>query len=157
MQVLEPVLIKTDQVVAGSGATSQEVDFSFAALEGALILQTQFFLYTDNVVADMEADNVVCAALNYNPSIDFTTIQGILDDDFTFSAFTTAVINVTAASVFNAITNSPLYTHDGLLIVRNNSVHGFATAGSPTFTVKQWYKRVIFDERELVPFVALRR
>lgn len=158
MQVLEPTLIKSPFDTATSGAAEIEVDFDFAALEGALILQSQFYVLTDVVVADIEIDNFLCAAFNYNPTITFGSIDDILGDDFTFSAWTHAFAAAgTPANVVDATLTSPLYTHEGLLIVRNPSFHSYAGAGSPTFYGKIWYKRVIFDERELVPFVALRR
>ncbi len=157
MEILEPVLVKTDEISAGSGATSQVVDFNFAALEGALILQSQFFIGTDGILGDFEAANLLCAGYNYVEEIDFTDIDGILSSDSTFSAFYEAIAAVTAASSYAVPLSSPLYAHDSLLLVNNPSLHGFATNGTPQFTAKMWYKRVIFTTDELVPFVALRR
>ncbi len=157
MQVLEPVLIKSDSVAAGSGGVETEVDFNFAALEGALILQTMFSMYADQVITDYETDGFAACYLNYNPSFQPASDAAAFLDDFTFSSFRQAQSAQTAVGLTVTPLTSPLYTHDSILIVRNVAFSAFAPAGTPTFQSKIFYKRVIFDENELVPFVALRR
>ncbi len=158
MQVLEPVLIKTDTVTSAIGGVEQEVDFNFAALEGALILQTQFMLFADGVIADIEtADQDMQLCLNYNPSFQPSSIPTAFLDDFTFSAYRLLMSSQSAVGLTIAPVTSPLYTHDSILIVRNVALSSFSQSGTPTGMSKIWYKRVIFDEQELVPFVALRR
>lgn len=157
MQVLEPVLVKTDQVVSGSGGVETEVDFNFAALEGALVLQSQFNGFTDNNLADIEVDTFVTAVLNYNPSFAPGSAGAAYLDDFTFSAWRQFFSAQSAVGLFGLPLLSPLYTHDSILIVRNCAFSVFASAGNPVVMSKIFYKRVIFDESELVPFVALRR
>jgi len=157
MQVLEPVLIKSDIVAAAVGGVETEVDFNFAALEGALILQTMFNLMADGTIADIEVDNDLFAGLNYNPSFSPSSVGTAFEDDFTFSSYRIFVSSQSAVGLSYFPATSPLYTHDSILIVRNVSLTGFATTGTPSFQSKIFYKRVIFDESELVPFVALRR
>ena len=157
MQVLEPVLVKSDSVVSGSGGVEQEVDFNFAALEGALILQTQFFILADNNIADLEVDQFWGCFLNYNPAFAPASVLTAFLDDFTFASFA-GVFSAQSAVGLTAVTlTSPLATHDSILIVRNPALGAFSDTGAPTMASKIFYKRVIFDERELVPFVALRR
>jgi len=158
MKILEPTLVKTASDVATSTGAETEVDFDFAALEGAIILQSQFFTFVDGVVADLEVDNPFSAAFNYNPSAVFASIELTYADDFTFTGYQGHVVAAgTPGNAYTALLTSPLYSHDSILIVRNPSFHTFAGSGSPTHIGKMWYKRVIFDELELVPFVALRR
>ena len=157
MQVLEPVLIKSDSQVASATVGETEVDFNFAALEGALILQSQFYGFTDNIIADLEADNYFAACLNYNPTFSPADNQAMFADDFTFSFWGGVSVGPTQVGLEFITLMSPLYTHDSILIVRNPALAVFADTGAPTFRSKIWYKRVIFSENELVPFVALRR
>ncbi len=162
MRVLEPTLIKsTTDVSTGITGAEVEIDFDFAALEGALIIGVQFAFFLDVIDTDVEADNFYGAALNYNPSFISTTVQQIFEDDFTFAFYAGVVqaVGTPASTYFLPLVSERFDFSDegGLPIVRNISQTVWADSGSPTFGSKIWYKRVIFDERELVPFVALRR
>lgn len=158
MKVLEPMLIKSTTDTATSSAAVQEIDFDFAALEGGLIFAAQGIFNTDDIVADLEADNTLAVAINYNSNFAPSNILTMANDDSTFFFSKINIVNVTAASVFGMRTDSGLeLMPSGLLIVNNPSMASFATTGSPSHVTKLYYKRVLFDELELVPFVALRR
>lgn len=158
MQVLEPMLVKSETDVATSAAATKEIDFDFAALEGALVFAVQGAYNLDDIVADLEADNTLAVACNYNSNFSPSNVNTMWNDDSTFFFGKTNIVNVTAASVFAIATATPLeLMPSGLLIVNNPSMAAFATTGSPTHGIKIYYKRVLFSEIELVPFVALRR
>ncbi len=157
MQVLEPMLIQSDTLVASATGAEEEVDFNFAALEGALIFATQFVYGLDFVIADFETDGEMACSLNYNPAAAPVDSNAAWVDDFAF-AFDRFLISSQSAVGLTVIRSTSVKEfHESTLIVRNPSFWAYATTGSPTSGYKLWYKRVIFNEQELVPFVALRR
>ena len=159
MQILEPLLIKQDQGVMASGQLSQQVEFNLAALEGILLLGVMGTLGEDVVEVD-DIDSSL--ALSLNPNDSAASLQLLLagnpDVFWYFQKIARAV--GTPATFQNYLVTTPYLdfaTVGGLLMLTNPSAHYHSDIGTQVATISMYYKRVLLDANELIPFVALRR
>lgn len=159
MQILEPLLFNQNQGAFASGMLDQEMEFNLAALEGILILGVAGYYGGDLTEID---DAEVSMALSLNPSDNALNLDALLagnPDVFWFESYT-AIAAGTPGNYVRPRSTTPYRDYStvgGLLALTNLSAHYHSDSGTQTGTISVAYKRVLLDERELIPFVALRR
>ena len=159
MRILEPLLMVNDQGAFASGQLSQEVQFNLAALEGILILGVKGYFGVYQAEVD---DFEVSLALSLNPSDSAADLQLLLagnPDVFWYEAFGNQAAG-TVGNLDRFMMTPPVQDFSnigGILLLTNPSAHYHSDQSSVTANITIYYKRVLLDADELIPFVALRR
>ena len=159
MRILEPLLMNQNQGALASGQLSQEVQFNLAALEGILIMGVMGYF---GAIVDETDDPEISLALSLNPSDSAADLNLLLagnPDVFWYSSYV-ALAAGTPASYSRFLSSTPMMdfsSFGGILLLTNPSAHFHSDAVATTATITIFYKRVLLDADELIPFVALRR
>lgn len=159
MRILEPLLIKQDQGAFASGQLSQEVQFSLAALEGILILGVKGTFGAMNSEVD-DTDSSLMLSLNPDDSAATTELMLAGNDDLFWYETLNARLVGTGANLEISNSSPPMQDFSafgGMIALQNLSAHYRSGGNTNVGTITIYYKRVLLDADELVPFVALRR
>lgn len=153
MKILEPTLIiGSASISPNNGGATTEIDFDFGNLEGAWLLQVDYFVQAIQITGE------VSFGLNFDPNAAVPAASTTLHtSSMVFAAgkqeegFTTSGYSIDQGHVY------PLRDLD-IYLARNIALQGFeVSANNRVVIAKIYYKRIQFTESEIGGVIAFRR
>lgn len=163
MQILEPILFEgvSHVVVAPNTEENEELEMGFAHNEGALIIAARPFYDDRNRVTFVDSNDIIALAVRTTDALaaDIRTLVTSPDTIWLSMLHIQGVLDTAVGGEFFTYTEGQweFLPGGGVVISRNPHVEFRHILASQAPAVQVAFKRVIFEQDELVRFVAQRR
>lgn len=163
MRILEPILFEgvSHIIVAANVQENEELDLSFAHNEGALIISARAFYDEANRLTFFDTNDLLTVMLRTTDALAADVRTGFTSPDTIWMSMlhVQGVLDTAVGGEFDHYTEAEWkdLPGGGVVISRNPfaEFRHVATNQTPSLTIA--FKRVIFEENELVRFIAQRR
>lgn len=163
VKVLEPILFDgvTHLVVVSNTQENEEINLGFAHDEGALILAAAAFWDDGDRATFVDTNALLTAMLRTTDSLASNVAQGFISQNTLWysSVHIQGVLDTAVGGEFFHYLEGQwgALPGGGVIISRNPFAEFRMTATGQSPSLKIAYKRVLFEEGDLVQFVAQRR